>query len=817
MKKLTGLILIAALTSTYPALALTIQTANASIRQSPDHGHLASNGSVGEYVRVWDDGLYDVRVQAAGMVMENIWPIMAFEVNGTNLEQVSVDTANYQEYAFTAYLREGVHVISAGFTNDGYNGAEDRNLLLQTISVIAPQGVGDPQVSNYAQWLDSAEARELDLVYETDDTIAEVRMDPATVKVVDQHGNPIGNATVTVNQVAQDFLFGANIFMFDRFTTAEENELYKQRFEDVFNYATLPFYWAVIEPAQNQIQWGSLDAMVQWCGARDIAMKAHSVLWGESALIPAWAGASPSLQIQLNHVDAVMQRYQNQIQNWEVVNEPFNAPGMDFESVQHHARNNYPAAQLVVNEYGNFYNGYPEFQNFLAEEQQYGVPFDTIGIQAHAPLETAFPIESVMVYLDQYAALGKDIHITEFTPPSNGSPVLGSEWRATWTEEEQADYADMFYRACFSHPAVKAISWWDVCDIDAWQPNGGLLRNDLSTKPAYDALKQLITEEWRTEANGSTQASGEYGFSGFHGQYSITVEVNGQTYESSAHLSEDGQNIFNVTVEVEEEQDTVAPVITRNGAAQVTVEAGQNYNDTGATATDDTDGNITANIVVSNPVNTNQTGTYQIHYDVSDAAGNAAQRVTRTVNVVDTQAPVITRNGAAQVTLETGQSYNDAGATATDSYDGNLTAQVNVNNPVNTAVPGSYTVTYTVSDAAGNAAAPVTRLVVVEQPEPQIIGIIGDADSNGVINDWDAALAGWVGTYGLSAVNNYLAGQGKPQVVDARLVDIDQDGQVNDWDGDLIRYILTYGVTVVDNYLASNGLPLTHLGETLTQ
>ena len=57
--------------------------------------------------------------------------------------------------------------------------------------------------------------------------------------------------------------------------------------------------------------------------------------------------------------------------------------------------------------------------------------------------------------------------------------------------------------------------------------------------------------------------------------------------------------------------------------------------------------------------------------------------------------------------------YTDAGATATDNYDGDLTSSIVTVNSVDTSVVGSYTVTYNVSDAAGNAATQVTRTVNV--------------------------------------------------------------------------------------------------------
>jgi hypothetical protein len=75
--------------------------------------------------------------------------------------------------------------------------------------------------------------------------------------------------------------------------------------------------------------------------------------------------------------------------------------------------------------------------------------------------------------------------------------------------------------------------------------------------------------------------------------------------------------------------------------------------------------------------------------------------------------------GEANVSLVEGNAYTDAGATASDNVDGDLTAQIVTVNTVNTMVPGTYTVTYTVSDQAGNAAAPQERMVVVTaRPSP---------------------------------------------------------------------------------------------------
>jgi hypothetical protein len=89
------------------------------------------------------------------------------------------------------------------------------------------------------------------------------------------------------------------------------------------------------------------------------------------------------------------------------------------------------------------------------------------------------------------------------------------------------------------------------------------------------------------------------------------------------------------------------------------VNFGASYTDAGATASDNVDGDITGSIVTVNSVNTGSLGTYNVTYNVTDANGNAADQVTRTVNVVDVTAPVINITGDNPTTIEVGVAYTE--------------------------------------------------------------------------------------------------------------------------------------------------------------
>lgn len=159
--------------------------------------------------------------------------------------------------------------------------------------------------------------------------------------------------------------------------------------------------------------------------------------------------------------------------------------------------------------------------------------------------------------------------------------------------------------------------------------------------------------------------------------------------------------------------DVTPPVITLLGNASESLNLGGTYTDAGATATDDTDGNLTGSISTVNNVDVNTVAVYTITYNVSDAAGNAATEVSRTVEVMDVIEPVITLVGNATESVEVGGTYTDAGATASDNYDGDLTGSISTVNGVDVNTAGSYTVTYNVNDASGNSATEVVRTVNV--------------------------------------------------------------------------------------------------------
>ena len=108
--------------------------------------------------------------------------------------------------------------------------------------------------------------------------------------------------------------------------------------------------------------------------------------------------------------------------------------------------------------------------------------------------------------------------------------------------------------------------------------------------------------------------------------------------------------------------------------------------------------------------------TYSIRIQTNDGNGGTYQKsFIITVTDVDENAPVISLLGSPVITIIQGDTYNDPGATAQDNEDGDITAHIIVVNPVDTNTPGTYIISYNVSDSAGNVAQEVVRTVVVKE------------------------------------------------------------------------------------------------------
>ena len=161
--------------------------------------------------------------------------------------------------------------------------------------------------------------------------IEQYRKGDAKITVVGQDGKPIdGEVTVRAVLKNHEFRFGCNIFMLDEFETEEKNRIYREKFPELFNLATVPFYWSDLEPVEGKPRFSAdspkvyrrpaTDRCVDYCLENGIDPKCHGLNYDNFA--PDWVKNEPvsvhkrKLEKRMREIAA---RYADKIPSFEVI------------------------------------------------------------------------------------------------------------------------------------------------------------------------------------------------------------------------------------------------------------------------------------------------------------------------------------------------------------------------------------------------------------------------------------------------------------------------------------------------------------------
>lgn len=184
------------------------------------------------------------------------------------------------------------------------------------------------------------------------------------------------------------------------------------------------------------------------------------------------------------------------------------------------------------------------------------------------------------------------------------------------------------------------------------------------------------------------------------------------------------------------------PVVTLIGSSPITILLNSTFTDSGATAFDHEDGNLTSSIVVNGFVDTGVVGNYTLLYTVTDSKGLVSIPAIRVVNVTSptipvippdltippiipptlpnnpsVNPPIIILDGETIITIDEGTPFVEPGFSAFDAEDGDLTDAVLVSSPPDLNTVGSYLVTYKVTDSTGLSTL-INRIVDVIPKNP---------------------------------------------------------------------------------------------------
>lgn len=414
------------------------------------------------------------------------------------------------------------------------------------------------------------------------------------LRILNTAGDPIPDARIHVTQKTHAFKYGANLFMLDELETDEKNALYKQHMRQFCNMATLPFYWNATEPEKGKTRYAkdsvrfyrrpAIDLCMEFCEQNGIEPREHALAYEN--FFPKWLHDADVFTIKKaleRRFSEIAERYGDRIRTIEVTNEMEWAKGKtafytepDYvEFCFKLAEKYFPGNQLVINEHtaaawADRCNPCDKYYSYIDAAMRAGARIDAIGMQYHLfnrreveyeRTRNALNPEGLYRHMDLYARFGKPLQVTEVTVPAYSNDPED--------EAIQAEILEKLYAIWFSHPAMEQIIYWNMIDGYAYVSStdpikiresmgnmslgenyyyGGLLRFDMSPKPAYYAIRNLFEKTWHTDALLGTNERGIGAFCGFYGGYDAEIVAGDKTVTRRIELQKGKKNVFEFTV-----------------------------------------------------------------------------------------------------------------------------------------------------------------------------------------------------------------------------------------------------------------------------
>jgi endo-1,4-beta-xylanase len=379
-------------------------------------------------------------------------------------------------------------------------------------------------------------------------------MAEATVTVREPDGTPLAHQEVTVAQRNHKFLFGNTAWEIIGLANGVLEGAVKERaerintlFHDLFNFATLPFYWGRFEPERGKPDAAFIRKGAQHFAQRGCVLKGHPLCW-HSVSAPWLLDLSNAeiLEAQIARIHRDVADFAGLIDMWDVLNEVVIMPVFDkydngitrickelsrinmVRTMFDAARETNPGATLLLNDF----DVSSAFDILVEGCLEAGIKIDVIGIQSHMH-QGYWGVEKTQWVLANFERFGLPIHFTETTIVSGDimpasivdlNDFQVDAWPSTPEgEARQAEEIIEFYKTLLANPLVEGITYWGMTDGGWLKAPGGFLTQGGYPKPAYHALRDLVKGEWwLSPTKMTTDGEGKVKVTGFLGEYELT-------------------------------------------------------------------------------------------------------------------------------------------------------------------------------------------------------------------------------------------------------------------------------------------------------
>ncbi|MGC9348856.1 MAG: endo-1,4-beta-xylanase [Anaerolineae bacterium] len=339
-----------------------------------------------------------------------------------------------------------------------------------------------------------------------------------TIKL--QGPNVRASERVSLQQMRHAFLFGANAFWLTRPQPPDVRQQHEDLFLGLFNAATLPFYWGRYEPREGEPDEENLKRAARWCRDHGLATKGHPLCW--HTVCADWLlkyDDQTIVQKQMDRITRDVTAFRGLINTWDVINEVVIMPVFDkYDNAVTRIANYLGPVELTVRAFErareanhaatlliNDFDLSPAYEALIEKLLARDCPIDVIGLQTHQHTGV-LGVDRLADVIDRFSRFGLPLHFTETTILSghlvpdtiedlNDYQVV--DWPSTPEgEARQLEQVERYYSYIYSRPEVEAIIWWDMVDGHWLNAPSGLVRDDLTPKPAYERLRELIRGAW---------------------------------------------------------------------------------------------------------------------------------------------------------------------------------------------------------------------------------------------------------------------------------------------------------------------------------